>query len=373
VTELRSEVSDLLTQATIRYSTVWEDDRLLHGALDLQPDDDVLCICSAGDNVLSLAAAGPRSVTAVDMNPAQTALLELKLAAYRHGDHATLVELAGLAPGDPLVRYRALRPHLPETAAVFWDAHEQVLADGVVFSGRLERYILGFAREHLPDLWPADLLDRLVASPTVEAQADLARREALTVAFRERFAWYFGREQMAANGRDPAQFRHVQDGDVGGYFLRRFSWAITSTGLADNFYLRAFLDGGFGPLEAGPAWLRPSLFGALRESADRVRVHTGEAEQLLASGASFSKGGFSDMFEYMSEALARDVLAGLARMFRPGGRLAWWCLLVPRPVPDELAAQLSPLDELAASLWATDRSWFYRSFHVAEVLGPQTG
>lgn len=367
MTELRSEVGALLSQATLRYSTVWEDDRLLHGGLQVGPADDVLCICSAGDNVLSLALAGPRSVTAVDMNPAQSALLELKLAAYRHLDHAGLVELVGVAPGDPLARYCAVRDHLPETAAAFWDSHEELLAAGVCFSGRLERYILGFARTQLSGLWSADMLERLVQTTSVEDQAALVRQECLTDAFRERFAWYFGREQMAANGRDPAQFRHVQDGDVGGYFLRRFTWALTSTRLVDNFYLRAFLGGGFGPLEAGPAWLRPGSFAALRDAADRIRVHTGEAEQLLASGATFSKGAFSDMFEYMSEPLARDVLSGLARAFRPGGRLAWWCLLVPRPVPQELRAGLEPLEELSASLWAADRSWFYRSFHVARV------
>ncbi len=97
----------------------------------------------------------------------------------------------------------------------------------------------------------------------------------------------------------------------------------------------------------------------------RVRVVTGQMEQVLSQYGPFDKGAFSDMFEYMSPELAADVLAGLAAAFRPGGRLAWWCLLVPRPVK----GALTPLDGLADSLWEGDRSWFYRSFHLGEVSG----
>jgi len=370
MSELTSEVADLLSQATLRYSMVWEDDELLRSGLNIGPDDDVLCICSAGDNVLSLALAGARTVTAVDMNPAQTALLELKLAAIRSGSYDRLVGVLGLAEtGEaqvltPLDHYEVLRGDLPEDARAFWDEHRDLLAGGVVFAGRLEQYILGFARKHLAELWPDDLFDRLVAARTVDAQGSLFLVEGLTDAFQERFRWYFGREQMAANGRDPAQFRHVQGGDVGGYFLDRFVWAMTSTRLADNFYVRAFLSGSYGPPESGPAYLRPANFEALRLAAPRVRVVTGQMEQVLAEYGPFDKGAFSDMFEYMSEELAADVLGGLARAFRPGGRLAWWCLLVPRPVQPPLVAA----DDRAAALWAGDRAWFYRSFHLGDVV-----
>ncbi len=368
MSELTSEVADLLSEATLRYSMVWEDDELLREGLRIGPDDDVLCICSAGDNVLSLALAGANTVTAVDMNPAQTALLELKLAAARSGSYERLVGVLGLADGDgdgggdPADHYRALRDDLPDVAAAFWDDHLDVLRGGVVFAGRLERYILGFAREHLTDLWPDGLFDALVDSPTVDAQASLFLVDGLTDEFERRFRWYFGREQMAANGRDPAQFRHVRDGDVGGYFLQRFTWAMTNTKLSDNFYVRAFLSGSYGPLESGPAYLRPANFERLRAVAPRVRVVTGQMEQAIGAHGPFSKGAFSDMFEYMSPELYADVLGALAGAFRPGGRLAWWCLLVPRPP----IGDLRPLDELSAALHGRDRSWFYRSFHVAE-------
>jgi S-adenosylmethionine-diacylglycerol 3-amino-3-carboxypropyl transferase len=62
-------------------------------------------------------------------------------------------------------------------------------------------------------------------------------------------------------------------------------------------------------------------------------------------------------------------MAALARALRPGGRLAFWNLLVPRASPPSLRPPYRPLEELAAELWARDRSYFYQAFHVEEVVG----
>src|SRR5215211_7924830 len=65
------------------YNTCWEDPRLDRVALELTPDDEVMVITSAGCNVLDYLLCGPRRIHAVDMNPRQNALLELKIAALR--------------------------------------------------------------------------------------------------------------------------------------------------------------------------------------------------------------------------------------------------------------------------------------------------
>ncbi|KPA15115.1 S-adenosylmethionine:diacylglycerol 3-amino-3-carboxypropyl transferase, partial [Candidatus Magnetomorum sp. HK-1] len=67
----------------IKYSVVWEDLDLLFNGLNITPDDNVLSISSAGDNVLGLLLKEPSSVTAIDMNVSQNFLLELKAAAIK--------------------------------------------------------------------------------------------------------------------------------------------------------------------------------------------------------------------------------------------------------------------------------------------------
>src|SRR5262245_38770309 len=68
------------------YNTCWEDPAVDHRALRLTSADRMLVITSAGCNVLDYALAGPAAIHAVDANPRQNALLELKLAAIRRLD-----------------------------------------------------------------------------------------------------------------------------------------------------------------------------------------------------------------------------------------------------------------------------------------------
>ncbi len=350
----------------VRYSQVWEDHRILEEGLAISPEDDVLSITSAGDNVLALLLAGPRSVTAIDMNPSQSALLELKLRAIEALSALELATLVGLRhEGNPVSLYRGLRGRLSESARAYWDAQEPAIRSGLTQSGRLEAYIGGFATDHLPELWPEDLFPRLVEAESLDAQTALFLSEGRTDAFCERFRWYFGREMMAKHGRDPAQFVHVDGGDVGRYFLDRITWACTHTRLSDNYYVEFFLTGRYRNLEAGPPYLRPSNLARLKDGVARVRIVTGELEQM--EEGSFSKANLSDIFEYMSPDLNRAVFGLLADRIRPGGRIAWWNLLVPRGVPEAFHARLRPLPELSRSLWERDRSWFYRAFHVAEA------
>ena len=64
------------------YAFTWEDSRVDSRILKLNENDVVLAVTSAGDNILSYALQTPRRIHAVDLNPAQNHLLELKLAAF---------------------------------------------------------------------------------------------------------------------------------------------------------------------------------------------------------------------------------------------------------------------------------------------------
>ncbi len=367
---LKSEIAQKMSLDQVRYSQVWEDHLLLERGLELGPEDDVLSICSAGDNALAMLLCEPRSITAIDMNPAQTALLELKLAAIRKLSHADFVALLGVREGgDRRALYARIRGDLPDEVSAFWDDHIEDIEGGLVHKGRLERYIAAFNAEHLPELWSKELLARLFAEQTLEEQAALFDAEAATEAFEARFRWYFGREKMAEQGRDPAQFEHVDEGDVGGYFFRRFSWACRALPLSTNFYVEHFLSSRYRDLSLGPPYLRPENFERLRALSDRVRVHTGELEALLfeADEGHFSKANLSDIFEYMSESLAAQVFEALGSRLRVGGRIAYWNLLVPRSRPESLAHMLRPMRGLSEALFSEDRSWFYRAFHIEEV------
>ena len=78
------------------YGFTWEDPYVDMEHLNLGPEDSILCITSAGDNALHYACtARPRRIDAVDMNPCQGHLLELKLASIATLDYDTFWQMFG--------------------------------------------------------------------------------------------------------------------------------------------------------------------------------------------------------------------------------------------------------------------------------------
>jgi len=227
----------------LRYSRVWEDHALLDHALAIRPDDDVLMIASAGCNVLNLLLQAPRRIVAIDLNPAQTALVELKLAALRSLDHRGFLELLGLERGRVLARYDAVRKELSWDTRRWWDSHTWILAHGVERAGRLDRFIDDFHRWQVARLHSPELIDRLFDTRDVIERQRLVDHELLTPEFARAFLSYFTRDALAERGRHPAQFRYVEDIDVASWFLARLRWACTAIPVRGNFYLERFLRG----------------------------------------------------------------------------------------------------------------------------------
>ena len=364
---LQSEIARAMRFDQLRYTSVWEDIDLLRAALAIGPGDDVLSVTSGGDNVLGLLLDGPRSLTAVDVNPCQSALLQLKLAALQTLDHEAFVGLLGVrAHRDRWELYQTCRSLLPAAARRFWDGERAAIEAGIDGRGRLERYFAA---------WRETLLFPAISREAVEALFELddldAQREAFcrlaTPDFEASFRWYFGEAMMARHGRDPAQFAHVQL-DAGAHFWQRFRYAFTQLPLKGNPYLERFMTGGVADLEHAHPYLRPGSFAPLRALADRVEVVTAELETVAAGPPRrFSKLNLSDVFEYASAAHTEELLRALYRTMRPGGRLAYWSLLVDRTRPPSLDALFRSHAATADLLWRRDRSWFYRRFHLEEA------
>lgn len=82
----------------------------------------VLAITSAGDNILSFCLESPRRVHAVDLNPTQNHLLELKVAAFTALPYADVWKLFGEGKHalfrDMLIT--KLSPHMSSTAFQYW-------------------------------------------------------------------------------------------------------------------------------------------------------------------------------------------------------------------------------------------------------------
>lgn len=363
-----SEIAAKADFSTIRYAQCWEDADILLQALQIQPGQVCLSIASAGDNTLALLSRGPERVIALDLNPAQLACLELRVAAYRELSHAELLELLGSIPSlRRETLYRRCRRHLSAAVQEFWDAHPADIARGIGGAGKFERYFALFRRYVLPLVHSRRCLARLLAGDTLAQRQTFYHQHWNNWRWRLLFHLFFSRRVMGRLGRDPEFFTYVE-GDVAGRILARTQYALTVLNPAGNPYLQWIMFGHH--RTALPYALRPENFETIRANLDRLEWHCQSLEDFLDSraGPPIDCFNLSDIFEYMSLEGYHRLLERLAQAGRRGSRLAYWNMLAPRSRPECLAGQLHPLSDLARQLHLNDKAFFYSNFVVEEVV-----
>jgi S-adenosylmethionine-diacylglycerol 3-amino-3-carboxypropyl transferase len=364
----RSEAASRADFSHIRYAQCWEDADVLLDALDVCPVDVCLSIGSAGENTLSLLARQPSRVIAVDLNPAQLACLELRVAAYRELEYEQLLELIGSVPSTSrLALYRRCRTLLSDSARAFWDAHANEIACGIGGAGKFERYFQTFRERVLPLVHSRAMVERLLKGGTWQERETFYRSEWDTWRWRLVFRLFFSRFVMGRMGRDPSFFRYVE-GSVAVRILERAEYALTGLNPADNPYLQWILTGRH--TTALPFALRKENFELIRDHLDRLEWHCQPLEEFLetADPCQIDAFNLSDIFEYMSAENYHRLLQRVVCAGRSGARLAYWNTLVPRRRPYFMADRLRSLDTVSQELHRRDKAFFYSAFVVEEVV-----
>jgi S-adenosylmethionine-diacylglycerol 3-amino-3-carboxypropyl transferase len=382
---------DSLDFSFIRYAQVWEDADVLLEALNIQPDDVCFSIASAGDNALALLAQRPEKVVAVDLNPAQLACLELRVAAYRLLSYEELLALIGTQTTEPEPAnlrsqlYQRCRPELTPASAAFWDSHPEAIRAGIGRAGKFERYFRLFRRFVLPLIHNRSLVDRLLAGGSKADREKFYYQGWNTWRWRLLFHLFFSRRFMGLLGRDPSFFRYVE-GSVAKRILKRTQHALTELNPAENPYLQWILKETH--TTALPFALRRENFEKIRANLDRLEWKQASIDEYLAThpNIQFSKWNLSDVFEYLSETeyeslLRKIVHASRASAVLPTGlsrfeernsqtrsRIVYWNMLAPRSCPASLRDQINPLNELAQTLFQQDKAFFYSRLVIEEVI-----
>lgn len=351
----------------LRYAQCWEDADILVEALDVRPGHVCLSIASAGENTLSLLTGRPSRLIAVDLNPAQLAALELRVAAFRELPHADVLALVGSRPHDDRDSlYARCRKQLSREAREFWDRRPDDIRNGIGTGGKFEKYFALFRRHVLPLVHSRAQIRALLTPRGPAARHRFYDEEWDTLPWRLLFRIFFSEAVLGRMGRDPAFFRYAES-SVADHLLGRARHAFTELDPTDNPYISWILTGAHS--HALPHALRPEHFDTIRENLDRLEWHCKPIEELAGElGADqLDRTNLSNIFEYVSADHARALLDRIADMSRPGARLAYWNMIVPRRGAAYLPRRLRPMTELSKRLFAKDKAFFYRDFIVEEI------
>ncbi len=361
------------------FAQSWEDPELDIEALQITPDDRVLVVTSGGCNALSLLTTEPKELIAIDMNPVQSWLMELKLAGIRalsHEEFLRLLAVQFIEEPNPnhtsaTALYVKIRDLLSPEAQSFWDRNVNMIHRGILQSGRYERY-LGTFRRLLRLIQGRNGLRQLM-NHALDTQGEFYRRYWDRPAWRLFFRIFFSRQVLGWRGLDSEFFKYTNGvGSFGEHWRRLAEHVLTDLPVRDNYFVSQICFGRYLNREAVPRYLHPGHFDRLKACAAKVQIVTEELERFLlrAEFGSIDKFALSNVFEWVDERTFRQVLREIWRVATPGATLCYRNLLVHRERPDSLAAQLRSHRELAHQLLWHDRSFVYNNFVIEEVIKP---
>jgi len=356
----------------IVFNMSWEDPEMDRRALCVGPDDTVLSISSAGCNPLNFLCQSPRRLVCVDGNPAQNAVLELKLAAIRTLDHATFFDIFAARAPQVVARVyrRRLRPELSPRAREFWDRKLWMAYRGLYSFGRtgLATRIIRFALRRVG--LDQRRTEQFFELRSLEGQRRFYERHIaprLWGPFVEalcRSPWF-----IFLCGVHPRQFALVNGRHgIYDYIRERIEYVLTKVPVYENYFLSIAITGRFRDGRV-PPYLRPENFATLRRNLDRVTIVNGWLGPYLETvpPGTINKFNLLDIFDWMTPEQFEATLRAVLRAAAPGARLIYRSGSYQCDPPPAVRPYLVHHAELSKQLLAIDRSGTYGSFYVFSV------
>jgi S-adenosylmethionine-diacylglycerol 3-amino-3-carboxypropyl transferase len=363
------------------YNACWEDPRIDRNLLRITPESRLLVITSAGCNVLDYLLDDPAEIVAIDINPRQNALLELKLALIRRGIYEDLFATFGRGVHPDFCKvFRAIRDDLPPYARDFWQQRQDYFCSRRF---RASFYYHGVAgevawlicsvlagmnrrlRNHLRDLIEATSLSeqsslyRQIEPFLFNGMSRGALRQPLILSM------------LGVHQSQLALIENEYRGGVGQYLSDKLRRVFTQLPIRENYFWRVYITGSYTP-QCCPNYLKPENFSVLRQRLDRVRVITASLTDFLQREEQpFTHFALLDHQDWLAchdpLGLAEEWKVLLSTSLRGSKLLLRSASLALDYLPAWLGGRLRFAPERTGPIHLLDRVGTYGSLHLAEV------
>jgi S-adenosylmethionine-diacylglycerol 3-amino-3-carboxypropyl transferase len=383
------QVFNAIYSRALVYNTCWEDPAVDRMALKLTSDDRLMVITSAGCNVLDYALTGPRRIHAVDANPRQNALLELKLAGIRRLDHADFFAVFGHGyhPHFRDLYLDVLHSELTPQALAFWDRRAAWFGspNGSFYFHGLSGVVARVFHTYLkvrPRL--AESVRELFETSSLAEQRHVYDTRVQPLIWTPSVKWTLSRQlTMSMLGVPHPQRKEVQaqhTRGVAGFVQDSIEYVFRQLPVSTNYFWSVYVRGRYTE-HCCPEYLKPENFAALKAGlVDRISLHTSTVTDFLrGTDETISKFVLLDHMDWMSsyhpEALEEEWVAILASASADARIIFRSAHAAPTYLDSiELGANRSRLRDhlefhptLARELSLLDRVHTYAGFHIADV------
>lgn len=363
------------------YNATWEDPRLDRELLGIGPESRVVAITSAGCNILDMLLDRPRSIDAVDINPRQNLLLELKMALIHAGEFRDLFQFFGIGSHpEPRAVLERLRPHLRPETFEHWRDHVSMFSPRGL---RPSFYWRGTAGLAASLVWVAAsglrVRVRGLALALLDARSLEEQREIFALA--EPWIWSTWMERlfrhpalMSLLGVPPSQVQLIQDshpGGLSGYVRDKFRHVMTEVPARDNYFWRVYTTGSY-TLDCCPNYLRREHQGLLADHLSRITCHTTSVSGFLRDHpgvySHYVLLDHQDWLAWKDPVALREEWDRILACSRSGTRILMRSAgLDCGFIPDDIVGRLRFRPDLTEPIHRKDRVGTYGSVHLAEV------
>ena len=272
------------------YNTCWEDPRCDRELLQLNENSKVVMITSAGCNTLDYLLDKPKEIHSLDVNPRQTALLELKIACYEMGSYDDLYQLFGIGyhPDIDKLYYNKLRHRLTEESANFWDDKlkyfkDKKLKGSFYFYGTSGHFAWLFNQYLKVKPAVRNKIDRMLEAESLEEQATLYK-EIEPKLVPSMVQWVLERHTtLAMLGVPRPQRKLILDEYPGGltnYIKESLRQVFTQVNVRENYFWRIYLKGQY-TKECCPNYLKEENFEPIKSQTGKVACKTNSISDFL--------------------------------------------------------------------------------------------
>ena len=357
-----AEKIDQVALSELVFSLNWEDPRSDMKALRIQPGSTIVTITSGCCNTLEFLLAGPKKIYAVDINPAQNFLMELKKAAFKKLNYPEFACLMGLNDmEDPWAIYNKLNSELSPAALNFWNANQPLITGGLLMKGRYEKFV-SLAGKAINFIQGKRRVRGLFTVKSLKEQQRYYDEVFDTWRFKMLFRLLFNKRMLARRGLS-ADYFHFDDGSssFAESFYRRARNAFRNIPINNNYFLALYLLGRYLKEDAVPEYLKEENFESLKGRINQINPITDDARAWLQSMPDESVDGFalSNICELKSEKDTSALFQEVARVGKEGAGVCFRNLMIPRGVPDFLKGTIQKDEELSRQMIDEDRSFVY--------------
>ena len=328
----------------------------------------ILSISSSGDNTLYLLSKNPKEIIAIDNNPYQNYLLELKSVSIKELKYNKFLEFIGLIKSNKRhLIYNQFSFNLTKEAKDYWDKNINTIKKGIIHCGKLERYLMIFRKYILPISQSNNKINRFLSCKSIKEQKEFYRNQWDTFLWKATFYVFFSKIFLK-KGREKSFFKYNKINSLSFHYLKKTKIGFTEIPINNNYFLYYILKGNYN-LRNIPDYLKEENFIKIKNNINKLKIKTINIKEYLLESKDnkHSKFNLSDIFEIMSEDEYEKTLKEIIRVSEDKGIICYWNNLVRRNSPLYLKDILQKNQEKSRKLFNEDRVFFYNDFIIESI------